>query len=412
MTCPQCGKARLENRTLNEFLFQRTCKSCSYSIDRTPPPLNKKLIYLDQFAYSMMLKTLNPNLRSANDARGEPYLKLFQRLDSLRKLHLIVCPDSSYHHIESGTWEHETAVRRLTDFLSAGVSFHDANFIRTSQVYYHAIGYITKACQDKDIYDVENVLRDRLNCWLPLMQVICLTAHDMELATVLRSELKAKDTALGKLFARWKTDAPKTFDEFLEIEFNDFGTTIANSIGRHLKRRTEALHAIPINLDALHPPREWDYAINIRRAFQKHGVPEDELGPKAVEYLCSSDTRTIPFNNIESHLFAAIGYQASSFKGKAEQKKSPVGMTDIQMLGVILPYVDAAFIDNKCYNLLTQKPLQGRLTYKAKIFCSAKMSNFMKYLDEIEASASPEHIAFIGDVYGEAWKKPSNRTFV
>lgn len=48
------------------------------------------------------MKVLNPEMDAYKKGRTDEYwLRLFERLDSLCKLQLIICPDSEFHNNES-----------------------------------------------------------------------------------------------------------------------------------------------------------------------------------------------------------------------------------------------------------------------------------------------------------------------
>ena len=80
---------------------------------------------MDQFAISNMEKTLNPKVAEQQKKRIDKFwFQLFEKLDTLSKLQLIVCPDSITHQNESKvTIEHYETLKRMYELLSHGTSF-------------------------------------------------------------------------------------------------------------------------------------------------------------------------------------------------------------------------------------------------------------------------------------------------
>ena len=64
--CPKCNQELFGVISIRNNSYSRRCKNCLYPVgtNRTAdyylPNLNKKVIYLDQFAISEMMKVLNP----------------------------------------------------------------------------------------------------------------------------------------------------------------------------------------------------------------------------------------------------------------------------------------------------------------------------------------------------------------
>jgi len=70
--------------------YVRRCIKCWFDQSFPLPALNKRIIYLDQFVISNMMKELDPSNKNTNGF----YRSLFERLDRLSKLQLLVCPES------------------------------------------------------------------------------------------------------------------------------------------------------------------------------------------------------------------------------------------------------------------------------------------------------------------------------
>ncbi|MDD3657127.1 MAG: hypothetical protein PHI72_10280 [Atribacterota bacterium] len=53
----------------------------------------KRIIYLDQFALSYMVRALHPEMKvTGNNNTDAFWIELYQRLDRLVKMQIIICP--------------------------------------------------------------------------------------------------------------------------------------------------------------------------------------------------------------------------------------------------------------------------------------------------------------------------------
>ncbi|MCK5020734.1 MAG: hypothetical protein KAS32_27180 [Candidatus Peribacteraceae bacterium] len=136
--CPKCNKEAFGVLTINCNSYTRRCRACFFprGKDRPQiydlPQLEKKVIYLDQFVISEMMKCLNPQTKAHKKGKLDPFwLALFEKLDTLSKLQLIIYPDSIYHTNESLLSPYFEPLKRLYELLSHGVSFYDRGTNRT-----------------------------------------------------------------------------------------------------------------------------------------------------------------------------------------------------------------------------------------------------------------------------------------
>jgi hypothetical protein len=97
-TCPKCGRERTFGLlAIYARHYVRRCIDCSFDQRLALTEIKKRIIYLDQFVISNMMKELEP----ANTNAHSFYRPLFEKLDRLSKLQLIVCPDSPIQDYES-----------------------------------------------------------------------------------------------------------------------------------------------------------------------------------------------------------------------------------------------------------------------------------------------------------------------
>ena len=81
--------------------------------------------------------------------------------------------------------------------------------------------------------------------------------------------------------------------------------------------------------------------------------------------------------------------------------------SDIRMVSDLLPYCDTMFVDNEVSALLKESPLDRiSETFNTEVFSLNNQEEFIRYLDEIESSASEEHLVLVEEVYGTREPKP------
>ena len=89
--CPQCGESELGTLTVVNNFHRRRCRNCRHNAGNPLPPLRKRIVYLDQMLLSAIAKELDPVWRE-NTKRPDPFwVEIFDQLDRLVKLQLIVC---------------------------------------------------------------------------------------------------------------------------------------------------------------------------------------------------------------------------------------------------------------------------------------------------------------------------------
>ena len=96
------------------------------------PPHQKKVIYVDQFAISDMMKAVNVQAKAHK--RVDPFwLEVFELLERACKLQFAVCPSSPVHRDESLVSKDFKLLKRMYEQLSNGVTFRHHNQIEQMQ---------------------------------------------------------------------------------------------------------------------------------------------------------------------------------------------------------------------------------------------------------------------------------------
>src|ERR1017187_2458439 len=88
INCPSCGaEDGFGVLMVCDRHYVRACWKCTHTIHVPLPKLRKRIIYLDQFVISNVMKELDPDTPAhSKGIKGGFYRTVFERLDRLRKL--------------------------------------------------------------------------------------------------------------------------------------------------------------------------------------------------------------------------------------------------------------------------------------------------------------------------------------
>ena len=119
-----------------------------------------------------MLLVLDPatSEQKRKNMEGQGHLdfhtKVFEKIDRLSKLHLIVCPHSPTHYDESVVSLHNfKKLKRLYELLSHGISFLRSDQVRNIQIINKAGQYCGNATDAVMGISRDQVLRGNPNAW-------------------------------------------------------------------------------------------------------------------------------------------------------------------------------------------------------------------------------------------------------
>ncbi|TKJ34117.1 MAG: hypothetical protein CEE38_18810 [Planctomycetes bacterium B3_Pla] len=414
--CPKCNEEAFGVLTINKNSYTRRCRECFFPKggDRPQiydlPKLNKEVIYLDQLVISEMMKSLNPKTKAYQKGQLDTFwLTLFEKLDTLSKLQLIICPDSNYHTNESLLSPYFEQLERLYKLLSHGVSFYDRGTIERFQVYENMKNWIAGRPDDPISIDVEDVVHGDINAWRDKLLISIKREWEEGGIEKLRQDRDQINSGFLETFTRWQSETDKDFDYWFHEEWSAYGRLVLQVYFNYLKTYVEvAIGKTEPTTNFIFPPDPVVLIHECHRVLRDAGLPDTVLWDKTVEYFSSPSLRHVPTIKISSMLYASLARKAA-----AGQKSPPTkGMTnDIGMISSLLPYCDAIFIDNECHTYLTEQPLCDEVNYGTKIFSPNNRDEFMEYLNSIEAAMPTEHLEKVSEVYGSTWCKPYTTLF-
>lgn len=286
--CPRCGKNSFGILMICDDHYLRRCKECFYPQGNEPaasyllPKLSKKIIYVDQFAISNMMKALNPQTRAYQKGIfDEFWVRCFERLDSLCKLQLIICPDSGFHTNESLLSPFFKPLKRMYELLSNGVSFYDHETIKRFQIYHHASNWISGNQEKKINLEVNSIVRGKINVWQDRLFISVNLNYGIDWIDDLRKARNRINKDLYNIFKKWQTEKDKTFDDWFEIESMSFGRVTLELYLNYLERfkNMSTNNFVPI----ANYNMPWSSSLllrSIQDAFLRAGIQEADVWPK------------------------------------------------------------------------------------------------------------------------------------
>lgn len=375
------------------------------------PPHLKKVIYLDQFAISEIVNAIDPQAKAHR--RVDPFWRqVFEALERVSKLQLVVCPWSPIHEDESLLSGRFERLQRMYEHLANGVRFN-----RPHDVELHQIGPALSAwCSGKEPpapdLNPERITSGGLHRWHGRFRVSVSMDHPAQEAQALRQRRTRLHGSLSRWFEECRQRSDKTFEHALKIEQDGYRDMLLETYREREKRQAELLRRLeaatgepyPFNFESpvsLVGGPGNDLLYVILETLKRRGVAMGALGERLAAFLNSEHLRSMPINRTSTRLFAVIAHAAAN-----HQKVPPDEGTasDIDLVSAYLPYCDVMMIDKRTRLMLEQ----GRYAenYPCRLFSRNTGEKFLAYLQAVEEQADPLVLALVRSTYGEDRLKP------
>lgn len=395
--------------------YTRECVLCGHTESYALPQIKKKVLYLDQFVISNLVKLLDKSHPSHQRIKSDPFWEsLFIKLEAASKSQAIVCPDSFYHQDESLTGRIDfRLMRRLYEHFSSGKTLNPSIIVERNQVAQHFEAWLEGRKTEFDFDPQEIAFERDLHTWSVGLRISVGGRPYPGQVENLQKTNAMTEEQLKAVWERWQNEKNVGFVARVKEETGGLGKGLITAVRQFAERRSRAMARIAagenyeMDLDDFMPPMSNDILEALMRTARSKGLSEQQVAETIVRYFNDIDALLeIPYVRITSVMFAGLAHRAAS-----GQKNPPRSTADVQFIGSYLPYCDALFVDKESASLLKEFPKNapGYLRLKefpAKIFSLNTKEEFLDYLDELVADIPADQIEILQDMSGEDYNKP------
>jgi hypothetical protein len=223
--CPSCGREGSYGvLMISGVRYTRRCRECWHADHYPLPPLEKKVMYLDQMVISHMTKALHPTAAAGREIDAF-WRELFEKLDVVCKMQLAICPDTATQREESAVWTHPEALRRMYEHFSQGVSFYDTATVREMQLMEFFENWLAGHPREPILVNRESLIQGTINSWQERFRVTVGGVEPEDWPERLNESRQRASEALARLSARWRDVSPFSFDDVYRRELRAIGET-------------------------------------------------------------------------------------------------------------------------------------------------------------------------------------------
>jgi hypothetical protein len=406
--CPSCGAKRAFGVLMGcNRHYVRRCIQCRRDQTIPLPPLKKRIIYLDQFVISNIMKALDPTRpKAAKGESNEFFRNLFNMLDRLSKLQLIVCPDSPIHDLESIVDTRYEKLRAVFGHLSDGIGFREPEAIVHAQImdafdawlsdkpYQNPVSRHFALTGNPDVW--QDRLRIELNHNIP------------GLANELSAARHATTAGLHAVCTRWRSDPNFSFKQIFEEELVGHAKKILGQFFNYVRRlRAYQSGNVPLDDAVCFPPAAFSLLTRMLSALESQSATMEERIACIWGFFASDHFRSVSALRISALFLATIAREVHSGRGPDKFPKGGV-FNDIDTVAAYSPFCDAMFVDKEISHFAKQRELKKELSTNGRLFSlrANEKAAFIDFLKSIETDASGEHLRLVEEVYGPDWATP------
>ena len=375
--------------------------------------MQKKVIYLDQYVISNIMKVLNP----ASNKKIDPLWKdIYIRLNKLVKLQAAICPISSIHKIESRMYKDFKKIEKVSINLSNGICFKNLLDLKLNQLldglvcWLYGINFIYTCIDRKQgfNYDIEKPL------YFPKLYA---TSPDIPFyAQGLRNIKKASSQFYNENMIkdvwpeRWANFQSTFFIKTFEDEASAFGKVTLQLYKEFCEKQIKILKRImPNNVFNNQKTPSSIVIDSIGYELNSLGISNNDAAKIICDYLLSDTVKQLYFNKIYAALISVAARQYCSNKIK---ERNVSLLNDLETISILLPYCDVMVVDNECREFLNQNDAKKYIyPYKTIIFSKNNIEQFKRYLIDLENNVPNEYKKNIVEKLGADFLEPELNLF-
>lgn len=401
VTCPSCGAERLGVLQIHPAQAIRRCRIClgpdgGDRVARTSlPKIQKRVLYLDQFALSNAMYRAYPGIDAGRHERASAWREVFAKLQLLVRVQALVCPSSELHVDEALPFAHSDALQRTWSMLSAGTQFETVPQIEMRQLVRAAELWESGTALGPDRILADAVVSPDPHGWTDVLQVVVgLSLYDgvKEDIAVARSRLAA---SLEPLFGEWAA-RPVDFEAQFQTELAAFGRTVLQVVTDFERRRAAFWSG---SGDVPMPSNQVMLFKALEQAFVRLGYDEAGATDRSMAFLMSDAPHAAPKVRLYAALFAGLARKLGS--GMRPTTLTAGLTTDLKAVSAFLPYCDGMMVDGLVAGLLAERPLVDLVaSYGSRVFSARRIDRLVEWLEEVARDVSAGHFRWVAAVYG------------
>ena len=371
----------------------------------------KKVVYLDQFVISEIVNAIDPHAKA--HARVDQFWRqVFEALERVSKLQLVVCPWSPIHRDESLLSGRFERLQQMYEHLANGVRFDHPSDVEQRQLGPALSAWLDGKEPPQHDLNPERITNGGLHRWHGRIRVSVSMNHPPKEVRALRQRRTRLHESLSRWFEECRQRSDKTFEHALKIEQAGYRDVLLETYRQRETGQTELLRQVeaatgepypfepesPVSLVG-GPGNDLSYVI--LESLKHRGVANSDMGERLSAFLSSKHFQEMPINKTSTRLFALIAHDAAT-----HQKTPPDegAANDIDLVSAYLPYCDAMMIDKRTRLMLERGKYAAN--YRCRLFSRNTGDPFLDYLKSIESEADPMIPALVRATYGEDWLKP------
>jgi hypothetical protein len=377
----------------------RRCRECWHDERFDLPDVERAVVHLDQLAISNITKILHPEL-AAGRAVDPFWREMFERIDLLCKLQVLVCPDSQTHREESALAPYADQLKRIYELFSHGTTFDFGQEVLERQLLEYLQNWLAGEPNRPLEMTRESAIHGQLHGWFERFTITVGGPESDDWVGELRAARERGAEGMAAIHERWRAERPFDFDRVYRRELRAFGIGTLEQHVRLFSRENPRLFLEGATSTRFFPQ---SLILNIHHYLREAGVDELNLWEKTAEFFASPELDNVPYLRISSLLFAAMASKAAAGQVRPPNRGA---LNDVKTVATVLPYCDAIFVDNAIAGLLNEEPLRARRGFPTRVFSANRRDEFLAYLDELRAAVPEEHVRLVSEVYGEGWLQP------
>lgn len=391
--CPRCHAPKAYGpRTVFGQFWMCRCLKCRYYKPEPLPTIQKKIVYLDQFALSHIL--------SAKEVR---WAEVHQRLKLLSSMQVLLCPFSSIHVEESLlASQSRDDLKALYRDLGGGDKFLLPYKVTQNQLLDALHCYLgpdkPPLCWMKPRTWQEFAEKNPHRWWDDLM-VFAEFPINLEHIARIQQRKDALHADLQSVAENWKGET-NHFNDDVKREARSFGDSLLIAYGELSGGR---------RFDPNTPPGFQPGVMLVHwLAAEVCKARPDEPDPIDIvtQFLQSPEVANAPFQYIASRLWATI---AALVRSKMPRQSKPSDNYDVTVISTFAPYCDAMIVDNEFRGMASQKNIDIERRFGVRLFSARTLPAFIGYLDELLSSIPVDHRMAVKAIYPHldsiAWLK-------